>query len=417
MKPICIGDYCFNHHHLWIQYHKYLPQFVEVAVEVFYPRDRQADGLIMFNHGFLIGTDLFYLPKKIAGSLLNDNPLFGVHPSAYYNYSRAAIDNNWAMAFVTATHLQASGLPWSDFGGNPRVGQEAFAVASYLIKYGATDEFYKGDEHYENTAFFDRGVIEEARFLRSNNVVFAGHSVGGAHAQVAATGFKAMQDIGKRNMQLFDPVIYDRELLPKYSRSLSSWNEQDIAQPVGLLQLSPVDQKIWPLAPGMRPYREALAEKPMPELMIIGDCDCACLDSSAPPAWSPDSGTASQFSQLAPEHSDSWSIVANLSNGSHCGYLTECDEKCQLADGDCKRCKDQNPWKAGDEEAEFTNELIRRFLGIYEPGQPFSGDFCQWVQSDVITWLNTENPMGAITMKPFSDNRYIEYASPSRCSG
>ncbi|WP_317616275.1 hypothetical protein [Chlorobium phaeovibrioides] len=64
MKPICINGYCFDRIHLWVQYHKSIPLFIEVVVEVFYPKHRQAEGLVMFNHGFLIGNDLLYYPKK-----------------------------------------------------------------------------------------------------------------------------------------------------------------------------------------------------------------------------------------------------------------------------------------------------------------------------------------------------------------
>ena len=85
MKPIRINDYCFDRIHLWVQYDWKIPQFVEVVVEVFYPKNRKANGLVMFNHGFLIGNDLLFYPKKIIGAFLGDNPLFGINPSNYYN--------------------------------------------------------------------------------------------------------------------------------------------------------------------------------------------------------------------------------------------------------------------------------------------------------------------------------------------
>ena len=80
MQPIRINNYCFDHIHTWIQYDKRIPQFIEVVIELFYPENRQAEGLVMFSHGFLIGNDLLYYPKKIIGGLMNDNPLFGINP-------------------------------------------------------------------------------------------------------------------------------------------------------------------------------------------------------------------------------------------------------------------------------------------------------------------------------------------------
>lgn len=416
MKPICINNYCFDHAHLWIQYDKSVPLFVEVAIEIFYPRDRQANGLVMFNHGFLIGVDLLFYPKKIIGSLFNDNPLFGVHPSYYYNYSRALVEKNWAMAYVTATHIQAQGIPWTDFGGNPRVGQEAYAAASYLIKYGVTDEFYKAERRYKNTSLYKPEEVEKARFMRSNNVIFAGHSVGGAHAQVPATGFETMQKIGNDTCRPFNPVIYDREVFPKYSDCMSDWEPEERANPVGLIQLSPVDQKIPLLAPGMAPYREALSKKPLPILMIVGECDSASLKDSQPPAWSAKPGETTEFSQQAPEGSDSWAVVANVKHGSHCGYLTQKSDLCSLADENSGLCKKGTPtWKAGGEEAAFTTELFKKFIGMYPDGQGFPGDFKQWIHSDFIQWLNKENPYGEIKLVPFADKRYIDYVSRGGC--
>lgn len=416
MKPICINNYCFDHIHLWIQYHYAIPQFVEVAVEVFYPRDRKANGLVMFNHGFLIGTDLLYYPKKIIGSLLNDTPLFGVHPSYYYNYSSAIVEKNWAMAFVTATHMQDNTLPWTDFGGNPRVGQEAYAAASYLIKYGMTGDFFKAERRYKAEAFYHPEEIEKARFMNSNNVIFAGHSVGGAHAQVAATGFETMEQIGSETMRLFDPVVYDREFMPKISDRMSDWSPEERAKPVGLLQLSPVDYKIPLIGPGMQPYREVLSGRELPILMMIGECDKACLEQSQPPAWSSNPAETTEFSQLAPAGSDSWAVVANVGEGSHCGYLTNKSDICSVADANSGLCEKGTPtWKAGGEESYFTTELLRRFIDIYPDGQGFQGDFKKWIHSDVIKWLNTENPFGKINMVKFDDGKYIQYVSHGGC--
>ncbi|PWW81903.1 hypothetical protein CR164_08820 [Prosthecochloris marina] len=416
MKPICINNYCFDHVHIWIQYDHSIPQFVEVAIEIFYPRDRQANGLVMFNHGFLIGVDLLYYPKKIIGSFLNDTPLFGVHPSYYYNYSNALVEKNWAMAYVTSTHMQMQGVPWTDFGGNPRVGQEAYAAASYLIKYGVTDEFYKAEKKYRNTALYKPDDIEKARFMRSNNVIFAGHSVGGAHAQVPATGFETMRKIGEDTCRPFDPVIYDREFLPKYSERMSEWAPEERANPVGLVQLSPVDQKVPLIGPGMADYRKVLAERELPILMIIGECDSACLKDSVPPAWSPNPDETTEFSQLAPEGSNSWAVVANVEKGSHCGYLTKESDLCSLADVDSGLCKEgTKTWKAGGQEAAFTNELFKQFIAMYPDGQGFQGDFKKWIHSDFIKWLNRENPYGKINMVPFADGKYIDYSSHGGC--
>ncbi|MGC8774231.1 MAG: hypothetical protein ACP5R6_03070 [Chlorobaculum sp.] len=60
MKPIRIDDYCFDRIHLWLQYDPFVPEFIEMVIEVFYPANRKANGLVMFNHGFLIGNDLLW---------------------------------------------------------------------------------------------------------------------------------------------------------------------------------------------------------------------------------------------------------------------------------------------------------------------------------------------------------------------
>lgn len=255
MKPIRIDDYCFDRIHLWLQYDPFVPEFIEMVIEVFYPANRKANGLVMFNHGFLIGNDLLWYPKKIAGMLLDDNPLFGINPSAYYNYSEAIVEKNWAMAFVSASHAQVDWMPWTDIGGNPRVGQETFAAASYLIRYGLTEFFWLAESRGHNSKNFDAQLASKAKFLVSNNVIFAGHSVGGAHAQAAACGFDTLSQIGRQQCRPFNPVIYNRELLPTFSMPMTDWPEADRANPVGLLMLSPVDQHVPIFMPGMSDYR------------------------------------------------------------------------------------------------------------------------------------------------------------------
>ncbi|NTW11204.1 MAG: hypothetical protein HGA26_07580, partial [Chlorobiaceae bacterium] len=219
MNPARTDKYCFDHIHLWVQYDKKSAAFIEVVIEVYYPLTRDAEGLVMFSHGFLIGNDPLYYPRKLAGVFTGDNPLFGINPSRYYNYTAAAIENNWAIAYVSASHLQFEGVPWLDFGGNPRVGQDAFVAASYLIKYGSTDYFYLLDTEKKRSRKAFMEEIRKYRFIKQgcNNVIFAGHSVGGAHAQVAACGFQTMQEIGKKTGYSFDPVMYDREVLPRHS--------------------------------------------------------------------------------------------------------------------------------------------------------------------------------------------------------
>ncbi len=409
MKPIRINNYCFDRIHLWIQYHPLVPQFVEVVVEVFYPESRNANGLVMFNHGFLIGNDLLYYPKKIIGALLDDNPLFGINPSAYYNYSKSIVERNWAMAFVSASHAQVQGMPWTDIGGNPRVGQEAYAAASYLIKFGATDFFYKVEPAGPNCSNYDPDLACRSRFLVSNNVIFAGHSVGGAHAQAAACGFEKLHQIGCSQFLPFDPVMYDREVLPNISRPMSAWAEQERAKPIGLIQLSPVDEKVPILIPGMSAYREALAATPMPELMIVGNCDTACLDpeNSTPPAWSATPGQVTQFAQEAPAGSDSWAVVACVDKGSHCGYLTEKSELCSMADKNSP-CKDA--YKAMGEESAMTVELLKRFIAMYPGTDGFGTDRQQWLTGDFIQWLNTENPYGTLKLQQMPTGGYIQTA-------
>lgn len=410
MKPICINNYCFDRVHIWIQYDSRIPQFVEVVIELFYPKNRDANGLVMFSHGFLIGNDLFYYPEKLVGSLLNDNPLFGINPSVFYNYSEAIAEKNWAMAFVTASHMQSNFMPWVDFGGNPRVGQDAYAAASYLIKYGATDEFYKIDEHNKNRAFYDRDLVRLTRFMKGNNVIFAGHSVGGAHAQAAATGFEHLREIGRKTWRPFNPVIYDREFLPAYSSPMADWDAADRANPVGLVQLSPVDMKAPLLAPGMQPYREALATMPMPSVMVIGQCDCATIKSSDPPSWSADPAIDTQFTQLSSP--DSWASIACIEKGAHCGYLTDENIFCDQADkpSECALCPGVETYKPRGAETRFTTDLFRRFIALYSDGNAFQGDFDAWKGSDFIGWLNKESPDGHIRLVSFGEGRYVKFA-------
>ena len=415
MKPIYINNYGFDRIHLWIQYDWKIPQFIEVVIEVFFPKNRKANGLVMFNHGFLIGNDLLFLPKKIIGAFLNDNPLFAINPSAFYNYSEAIVENNWALAYVSAAHSQTIGIPGIDIGGNPRSGQEAYAAASYLVKYGATDFFYKEESTSRNLTLFDSTVADRAPFMISNNVIFAGHSVGGAHAQAAACGFETLQVLGKQDYRMFDPVIYDREFLPVSSPQLSEWDPADRANPVGLIQLSPVDQKIPVLSPGMQPYREALANNPIPILMIVGECDCACLDQSTPPAWSDTPGQVTQYTQLAPPAGDSWAVVARVAKGSHCGYLTDKSDLCRVADlpSQCKRCPGVTKYGPHGDEAVLTTEIMKRFIALYPAQEGFAGDFNTWITSDFITWLNKESPDGVVNLVPFSSGQYIDYVNKS----
>ena len=412
MKPICINNYCFDHIHLWIQYHYAVPQFVEVAIEVFYPRDQQANGLVMFNHGFLIGNDLLWYPKKIAGMLLDDNPLFGINPSAYYNYSEAIVEKNWAMAFVSASHAQVDWMPWTDIGGNPRVGQETFAAASYLIRYGLTEFFWLAEAQGPNSKRFDAKLASDAQFMVSNNVIFAGHSVGGAHAQAAACGFDTLRQIGRKQCRPFNPVIYNRELLPAFSRPMADWSEEDRANPVGLLMLSPVDQKVPIFMPGMSDYRAALSSRQMPMTMIVGQCDCACLDMSQPPAWSDTPGVESEFSQLTGD--GSWVVASQVERGSHCGYLTDKSPLCSVADlpSQCKRCPGVDVYKPMGAETAFTTELLGKFIDLYPNGGGFPGGFNDWIDSEFITWLNRQSPCCDLNLMSMPGGGYIDNVPP-----
>ena len=399
MEPIIIIDYCFKRVYFWMQYTPEDLNFTEIAIDVYYPKDRQANGLVMFNHGFMIGPDLFYLPQRLLAGFFNKEqaPLFGNYPSYYYNYTSAIVEKNWAMAFATSTHKQNEFTPTTDFGGNPRVGQEAFMAASYLTCFGATSTFYNASRS------------KQFQFMKSNNVIFAGHSVGGAHAQVAATGFDNLQEIGKNTGKRFDPVVYDRIVLPRVTEKLSTWGEDSRANPVGLVQLSPVDMKN-PLFGGMEPYRTELAKIPVPNLMIVGECDCACLDSSQPPAWSSDSAVTTEYSQMAPAGSEAWAVVANVENGSHCGYLTEPNAFCSTADNDsnCTRCKDKKKYKPVGKESDFTAKLFKEFIGIYPANSGFTGTRKDWLDSSCLKWLDKQNPIGtSINLVKFSGGEYV----------
>ncbi|NTW51037.1 MAG: alpha/beta hydrolase [Chlorobiaceae bacterium] len=410
MDPIQIGNYCYKRMYLWLQYSKSSPHFTEIVIEVFYPNDRQADGLVMFNHGFLIGVDLSYYPKLIYSKLMGqDTPLYEINPSFYYNYSDAAIKNHWALAFVTSSHQQVDIMPWTDFGGNPRVGQEAYAAASYLVRYGAT---YKYD---------DPGQVAASRFLNvqdatsgnfmQNRVIFAGHSVGGAHAQVAATGFDNIRRMGKEQRMPFDPVFFNREVVPGSTPAMSLWSSEQRATPVGLLQLSPVDNKIPFLFTGMEAYRKQLATLPLPNLMVTGQCDSATLKSSTPPSWIDEQDrSSSQFAQMAYSSSGSWASTCMVEKGSHCGYLRHGNDLCSQADKDskkCEGCSSVTPYAANQEEFAFTNELLDRFI---KSTTPFPGSLAAWKSGDFVQWLNSSNPAGtAITLKKFTDG-YLHFA-------
>jgi len=412
MKPIRIDDYCFDRIHLWLQYDPFVPEFIEMVIEVFYPANRKANGLVMFNHGFLIGNDLLWYPKKIAGMLLDDNPLFGINPSAYYNYSEAIVEKNWAMAFVSASHAQVDWMPWTDIGGNPRVGQETFAAASYLIRYGLTEFFWLAEAKGPNSKRFDAKLASDAQFMVSNNVIFAGHSVGGAHAQAAACGFDTLRQIGRKQCRPFNPVIYNREFLPAFSRPMADWPEEDRANPVGLLMLSPVDQHVPIFMPGMSEYRAALASRQMPMTMIVGQCDCACLDMSQPPAWSDTPGVESEFSQLTGD--GSWVVASQVERGSHCGYLTDKSPLCSVADlpSQCKRCPGVDVYKPMGAETAFTTELLGKFIDLYPNGGGFQGGFNDWIGSEFITWLNQPNPCCDLNLMPMPGGGYIDNVPP-----
>ncbi len=399
MEPIIINDYCFKRVYFWMQYTPEDLNFTEIAIDVYYPKDRKANGLVMFSHGFMIGPDLLYLPKRLLAGIFNNEqaPLFGNYPSYFYNYTSAIVKNNWAMAFVTSTHKQNEFTPTTDFGGNPRVGQEAFMAASYLACFGATSTFYNASRS------------KQFQFMNSNNVIFAGHSVGGAHAQVAATGFDNLQAIGEKTNKKFDPIVYDRVIFPRYTEKLSTWGEASRANPVGLVQLSPVDMKN-PLFGGMEAYRQKLATIPIPNLMIVGQCDCACLETSQPPAWSADSAVVTEYSQMAPAGSNSWAAVANVEKGSHCGYLTAPSALCSTADSSsqCKSCPDTDKYKPVGKETDFTAELFKRFIDLYPANSGFAGSRQDWVDSSFVKWLNNQSPSEtSINLVPFSDGKYV----------
>ncbi|NTV01321.1 MAG: hypothetical protein HGB04_00855 [Chlorobiaceae bacterium] len=416
MKPIRINDYCFDRIHLWVQYHWCVPEFVEVVVEVFYPKERLANGLVMFSHGFLIGNDLLFYPKKIAGAFLGENPLFGVNPSNWYNYSEAIVEKHWAMAFVSSSHAQVDWMPWTDIGGNPRVGQEAYAAASYLVRYGATDFFYKVEPKGRNFRFYDDALAGRSKFMVSNNVVFAGHSVGAAHAQAAACGFETLNELGRKSGRLFDPVVFDREFVPACTGRMSCWDSSELANPVGLLQLSPVDQKVPFLMPGMERYREVLAGRKMPVAMLVGKCDCACLEekNSKPPAWSDNQADVTQFTQLSPPDKGSWAVVACVEKGSHCGYLTDRSPLCSMADGQsaCLRCPGVDKYGPAGDEAAFTTSVLREMISIYPDGDGFPGSFDDWARSSFVSWLDNECPDGRVSLVPFGTGRYVDWVKP-----
>lgn len=417
MKAIRINDYCFDRIHLWLQYDSLVPQFIEMVIEVFYPANRRANGLVMFNHGFMIGNDLLWYPKRIAGALLDEYPLFGIDPADYYNYSSAIVEKNWAMAFISTTHAQVAWMPWTDIGGNPRVGQEAYAAASYLIKYGVTDFFWLAESSGHNRRNFDAELAAKSKFMASNNVIFAGHSVGGAHAQAAACGYDTLRELGLNSCRPFNPVMFNREVFPAFSMPMSDWEEHERANPVGLLMLSPVDNRMSPIIPGMEAYRDALSTRSMPMVMIVGECDCACREEkySKPPAWSDVPDVTTQFTQLAPS-TGSWVVASQVKHGSHCGYLTDECDLCNVADMKfaCDRCSDdqKNIYKSMGEETAFTTETFKRFIGIYPDRQGFSGSFSDWMQSDCITWLNQSKPYGNLHLIEMAGGGYIDNVPP-----
>lgn len=419
MYPIQIGNYDFKRIYLWLQYSDRLPFFTEVVIEVFYPNNMQADGLVMFNHGFLIGFDPFFYPKQLLSKITNqDTPLFEVNPSWYYNYSQAAIDNNWALAFVTTVHQQIDGMPWTDFGGSARPGQAAYAAASYLIRYGATHKY--NDEKAVKAFQFLKpaAATSKAGLSKGNRVLFAGHSVGGAHAQAAATGFANLRDIGRKNFTSYDPVFYNREVTPDHTPPLSKWTPEEMADPVGVLQLSPVDGaggKIVPVfAPGMKPYRQKLAEMKIPNLMVVGNCDSACLTTASnPPAWSA-TGSNNQYAQMTPAGKESWGAVCMVEDGGHCGYLLHRNDLCSMADAQPNKlagCKDATVWQAGEAEFHFTNELMRRYIDQLASDKPKIDSFDDWKGCELVSWLSDEtSDKQGISLAKFADGRYVHFA-------
>ncbi len=409
MHPIEVGYYDFQRIYLWLQYSDKLPLFTEIVIEVFYPNDMQAKGLVMFDHGFMIGPNLLFYPELVYSKITNkETPLFQVNPSRYYNYTKAAVDNKWAMAFVTTCHQQVEGMPWTDFGGSPRVGQSAYAAACYLIRYGATHK-------YDDTK-----AVNKARFLSSmgkstngncmgNNVIFAGHSVGGAHAQAAACGFEALQEIGAQSLKFYDPIFYNGEVCPKHTPPLSKWDASQMATAAGLLQLSPVDGAngtlIPILAPGMKPYREYLSRVPMPNLMVTGSSDSACLDpnKSNPPAWiDVNDKKSSQYAQMAYTCKDSWAATCMVENGSHCSYLSE-------ENGICSAAENNPTYRAGGAEYTFTNELFDQYIQLVSAAGPAGCSLTDWKAGSLMQWLNKEKPgTSGITLTKFPDG-YVHF--------
>lgn len=412
MHPIQVGDYDFKRIYLWLQYCDRLPYFTEIVLEVFYPNNMKAKGLVMFNHGFLIGTDLLFYPKllfsKISGQ---DTPLFGVNPSRYYNYSRAAISNNWALAFVTTCHEQFDAMPWTDFGGSPRVGQAAYAAASYLIRYGATHKY-----HDEKTVMNSRFLMDAGDNSMGNRVIFAGHSVGGAHAQAAACGFGALQEIGGKSLRPFDPIFYNGQVCPDHTPPMSTWDSSCMATSAGLLQLSPVDGaggKIIPiLAPGMQPYREFLAGVPVPNLMVTGACDSACLSpsNSNPPAWIDVADrSVSQYAQMAYGGGKSWAATCMVGKGSHCGYLGDGNGLCSAADKKSLCDKGVTPYKANGAEYRFTDALLDQYIRFVADSGPAGCTFDAWKTGSLMQWLNNEKPGNSdLCLKKFPDG-YVHF--------
>ncbi|WP_317616274.1 hypothetical protein [Chlorobium phaeovibrioides] len=272
--------------------------------------------------------------------------------------------------------------------------------------------FYREDECGRNQLFFDCSLPGKSRFMTSNKVIFAGHSVGGAHAQAAACGFDELKKIGGKTGKPFNPIIYDREFLPVSSEPLSEWEPAHRASPVGLLQLSPVDQYFPLVAPGMQPYREALSVKPMPIVMAVGECDCPSLLSSTPPAWQENTDKPTQFKQLAPAGGNSWAVAARIAKGSHCGYLTEPDTLCQVSDSEkeCNLCPGIAPYPPDGDESAFTTELFRRFIALNSKRNEGKGSRNEWLTSPFISWLNKQSPDGTVKLLPFRSGQYIDYA-------
>lgn len=414
MYALQIGNYEFKRLYLWLQYSDKLPFLSEIVIEVFYPVNKAADGLVMFDHGFLIGIDPLFYPKQIISKLTNlDTPLFQVNPSWYYNYSQAAMNNNWALAFVTTSHQQLDVMPWTDLGGNPRVGQAAYAAASYLLRYGAT---YK---------YNDADAVADSQFIcpnasnfneMGNRVIFAGHSIGGAHAQVAATGFDALQEIGGRTMMPFDPIFYNREVVPDHTPPMSRWSESDRAKPIGLLQLSPVDgaggQLLPLLVPGMKPYREYLSGVSMPNLMVTGACDSACLDAakSNPPAWiDVEDRTESQYAQMAYGGGTSWAATCMVERGSHCGYLGHMNDLCKQADKKSFCDASVTPYAAREAEYCFTCELVDQYINFVAGKDPSNCSYDSWKNGSFMQWLNKEKPgSSGISLRQFPDG-YVHF--------